>query len=110
MVDADRGNPLYSSRADDLEFRDAIDAFVITLAERIDRIQDAEVHGDFKQVAQLCGPLMAEAEQLGFSPLARLAHVVCACADEEKGEEMHRQLLELTALAQRVRLGHRGAV
>jgi hypothetical protein len=110
VVDADRGNPLYSSRADDLEFRDAIDAFVVTLAERIDRIQDAEVRGDFKQVAELCTPLVAEAEQLGFSPLSRLAAVVGFCADEEKGEETHGQLLELTSLAHRIRLGHRGAV
>jgi hypothetical protein len=110
VVDSERSSPLYSIRADDLEVRDAIDEFVVKLAERIDRIQDAEVRGDFKQVAELCAPLVADARRLGFPPLARLAEGVQVCADEEKGEETHRQLLDLTAVAHRVRLGHRGAV
>jgi HPt (histidine-containing phosphotransfer) domain-containing protein len=110
VVDADRGTPLYSSRADDLEVREALDEFVVTLAERIDRIQDAEARGDFKQIADLCGPLAGEAEQLGFQPLARIAEVVQACAREEKAEETHQHLLGLTGIARRIRLGHRGAV
>ncbi len=109
-MDADRGNPLYSNRAEDLEVREAIDKFVVSLAERIDRIQDAEARGDFKQIAELCAPLVGEAEHLGFSPLARMAEVVGACADQEKSEETHQQLLGLTGVAHRIRLGHRGAV
>ena len=38
--------PIYSTHDEDLSMRDAIEGFVIGLAERIDDLQDAELQGN----------------------------------------------------------------
>jgi hypothetical protein len=107
---ANGGKPIYSSRADDLEFRDSIDEFVVKLAERIDRLQDADSRGDLKEVADLGAALAADSRHLGFESLALACEVVHACACEENGVATHRELVALTEISHRIRLGHRGAV
>ena len=102
--------PIHSSRADDPAFLDTINAFVIGLAERIDHLQDADRHGDLKQLANLVGGLSADSAAAGFEPLVRAARAVEATCSEEDAEAAHGALVELTGIAQRIRLGHPGAV
>ena len=103
-------SPIHSSRADDPAFLDTIDAFVIGLAERIDDLQDADHQGDLKQLANLVGALRMDSAAAGFEPLARAARNVEVNCSVEDSEAAHKALVELTGVAQRVRLGHPGAV
>ena len=101
---------IYSSRAEDLELRDAIDAFVIGLAERVDQLQDADFNRDWQSLGAQTSSLIEEAKRVGFDPLSRCAEAVtesCASADSE---QIHESLRDLTDVAQRIRSGHRGAV
>ena len=110
MGNRERIRPIFSSRADDPGLSEAIDAFAIGLAERIDRLQDADGETDLSGLAALAGDLAAEAEPLGYEPLARVARVVEAAARDEKAEEAHENLVKLTEIAYRIRMGHRGAL
>jgi hypothetical protein len=110
MADRERIRPIYSSRADDPALAEAIDAFVIGLAERIDHLQDAETEADLPRLAAFARDLAADAEALGFGALGRVAQVVEAAAREEKSDEAHASLLKLTEIAYRIRMGHRGAL
>ena len=102
--------PIFSTRADDPAFVEAIDAFVISLAERIDRLQDIDREGDLAQLAAIADGLAADAEAVGYEALARLAQVVETVAREENSEEAHANLVKLTEIAYRIRIGHRGAL
>jgi HPt (histidine-containing phosphotransfer) domain-containing protein len=102
--------PIYSSRIDDPSDSDTIDRFVIRLAERIDVLQDAEADGDLAHLEALAGELLVEAREAGFEALVAFAETLegaCVGGDSEAARE---RLLELTEIAQRIRLGHRGAV
>jgi HPt (histidine-containing phosphotransfer) domain-containing protein len=110
MGDDKRARPIYSSRADDPAFIDTIDAFVISLAERIDDLQDADRHGDLKQLADLARALASDSVAAGFALLAGAAQAVEAVCSEEDTEAAHRSVVELTGIAQRIRLGHPGAL
>lgn len=101
--------PIYSSRMDDPDLADAIEAFVVALAERVDHLQDAEAHRNFEQLAHLAERLAADAEKLGFAYLASAAGgVEGACATED-AQAAHKSVLEVTHVSQRVRLSHRGS-
>jgi hypothetical protein len=101
--------PIFSTRADDPDLGEAIERFVVGLAERIDALQDAEGRGDLKLVASLVEPLGSEAEANGFGPFAVCAaRLESACA-AGRDDAAHRALVELTEIALRIRLGHRGA-
>ena len=102
--------PILSSRADDPTLGETIDAFVIGLAERIDDLQDAETETDLARLATCADGLAADAEALGYETLARVAQVVEAAAREEKADEAHANLVKLTEIAYRIRMGHRGAL
>jgi hypothetical protein len=102
--------PIFSSRADDPTLVDAIDAFVIGLAERIDLLQDTERETDLAGLAGLTRELAADAAELGYETLARVAQLVEAAAREEKSDEAHANLVDLTDIAYRIRIGHRGAL
>jgi len=106
----ERHVPLFSTLEEDASQREAIDAFVIALAERVDRLQDAQIAGDLAQVRALAELLSEDAQARGFPPLAALARRVAALAHEGKPEPAHEELERLTAVAQRIRLGHRGAL
>jgi hypothetical protein len=103
-------NPIYSSRAEDPELLDRIESFIIELAERVDELQDAEFKGDADQLRGFAGALAHEADTLGFGSLAASAHAVEGCAGTEDVDEIRDVLLDLTEIAKRVRMGHRGAV
>ena len=105
-----KDRPIYSTRADDPEVGENIDAFVIDLAERVDALQDAEGRGDLKLLAALAGALIESSEDNGFDSLSACASVVEVAADEENAEAARAALLDLTEVARRIRLGHRGAV
>ena len=90
--------------------QEPIDAFVVGLAERVDDLQDCEARGDLAQLAELAGDLERAGTRVGYESVAACAASARAAASERNGEETHKALVELTELAQRVRLGHRGAV
>ena len=101
--------PIYSSHSEDPSDDDVIDRFVIRLAERIDALQDAEAGGDLAQLATLTSELVAEAERAGFEALVRFAKALEAACLGDDGKAARERLLHLTQIAQRIRLGHRGA-
>ena len=107
---ADRPRPLYSSHAEDPSLAEGIDRFVLELAETVDTLQDAHSAGDCALLGRLAKALASDADRLGYAPLARLAEEVAGCAEQEKHEAARRLLLEVTAMAQRIRMGHRGAL
>jgi len=102
--------PIFSSRADDPALAEAIDAFVIGVAEQIDLLQDTERETDLARLAELALALATDAEELGYEALARVARVLEGAAREEKADEAHANLVKLTEIAYRIRLGHRGAL
>jgi hypothetical protein len=102
--------PIFSSRADDLDQRDAIDQFVIGLAERVDRLQDADSVGRLDELSDVAHKLAAEALANGFELLAQAAERVARHGRDNRGRDVHAELIELSHLAQRVRRGHRGAL
>ena len=110
MGNREKIRPIFSSRADDPALAEAIDAFVIGLAERIDDLQDADGEVDLSRLAALARDLAADAEPAGYEPLARVARPVEAAARDEKPDEAHENLVKLTEIAYRIRMGHRGAL
>ena len=102
--------PIYSSRSDDPSVGEAVDRFVIGLAERIDLLQDAEADGDLAQLAVLASGLIVEADAIGFEAFARTARALEAACSDDEPEAARKQLLGLTEIAQRIRLGHKGAI
>ena len=105
-----RGKPIYSNRAEELELRDAIDEFVIGLAERVDQLQDADFNRDWQSLGAQAHRLIEEAKRVGFEPLSRCAEIVAGACESNDGEIIHGFLCDLTDVAQRIRMGHRGAV
>jgi hypothetical protein len=101
--------PIYSSRSDDPDLGEAVDRFVIGLAERIDLLQDAEADGDLAQLAGLASGLIVEADAAGFEALARTARALEAACSDDEPKAARKQLLGLTEIAQRIRLGHKGS-
>ncbi len=100
--------PIYSSRSEDASVDDAVDRFVICLAERIDTLQDAEADGDLAQLAALTGELIVEADTAGFGAFASTAEALEAACFGDEAKAAHERLLDLTEIAQRIRLGHKG--
>ena len=102
---------IYSLRADDPACEEAIDRFVLGLAERVDGLQDAQIAGDLEGVAKLSEELCQDAETLGYPQLAAAAReVVAACQQGAPDDErLVDRLVVVTEIGRRVRLGHRGA-
>jgi len=105
----ERPEPLYSAFESDGSRSEAIDEFVFELAERIDGLQDAEADGQLPELQSLCDALAQDARDTGFEPLTAVAREVSRAAAEGKQDAAQEGIVELTELAQRVRLGHRGA-
>ena len=106
---AERLKPIYSSRRDDSSDGDAIDRFVIQLGERIDELQDAETDGDLTLLAALASELTGEADTAGYGAFVRCAKLLEDACLEGDAEDARDRLLDLTEIAQRIRLGHRGS-
>lgn len=101
--------PLYSVLESDASKGELIDEFVFELAERIDALQDAEAHGLMDELQSLCDALAQDARETGYEPLAVVAREVSRAAAESKQDAAQEGIVDLTELAQRVRLGHRGS-
>lgn len=103
------GKPIYSILEDEVELHEAVSDFVLALAERVDRLQDLHSTADFGQLAEQCGEIGDDAEQLGYPLLASLSRAAASVCRESNAPASEEALIELTALAQRIRQAHRGA-
>ena len=101
--------PIRSTQQDVIELAGDINRFVISLAERIDQIQDAELAQKSGEVAALAQTLSRDADHLGYPGMAMSAKGVVAAAEYSQMDELQETVIELTEMAQRVRQGHRGA-
>jgi hypothetical protein len=106
---SDRKNAIRSFLEDDPELADDIGAFVVSLAEQVDCLQDSEAAAQWEPLRDLSLNLAREAERCGFPGLAQAARGVAHAAEDGKPEDARAGVVELTDLAQRIRLGHRGA-
>lgn len=104
-----RKEPIVSEHAEDPARQSEIDRFVIRLGERIDGLQDADLAGDFERLAELSRDFEDAAGRAGYPVLAAHAHAVAEACTRRDPIGVRELLLELTELAQRVRLGHRSA-
>jgi hypothetical protein len=108
-VDESNGAPIRALLFDD-ESLVRLDAFVVALGESIDAIQDSEHAGQLEETAKRAADLAREAEGLGLPPLATAALRVVASCRGTDAARAHADIVELTDVVRRVRLGHRGAL
>lgn len=101
--------PIRSSLVDD-QALERLDGFVIALGEQIDAIQEAEHEGQLEEAAKRAGELAREALVLGLPPLAAAAERVAESCRHAVPARVHAEIVELTDVVTRVRLGHRGSV
>lgn len=105
-----RSRPIYSALAEDPAANESVDAFVVVLAERVDELQDVELHGKLGELARLAQTLAAASTAAGYPELCASARAVETACDDRSRDAVRKALEELTEVAQRVRQGHRGAV
>jgi hypothetical protein len=101
--------PLYSALEDDPAQHEAIDRFVVELGQHVDQLQDLEALNRLPELGSRARELAERAGGTGYALLADAARQAAEAALEGKREATHDALVELTELARRVRLGHRGA-
>lgn len=101
--------PLYSAYEDDPVRHEAIDRFVVELGQNVDLLQDLEAADRLDELERAARALAGSAREAGYPPLVDAASGAARAAAEGKRETAHDALVELTELARRVRLGHRGA-
>ena len=94
---------------DDPELADEIGAFVVSLAEHVDSLQDAEAGSEWAPLRDLSLELAREAERCGFPDFSQIARGVARAAEDGKPEDARAGLIELTDMSQCIRLGHRGS-
>ena len=104
-----RLDPIYSLHEKSVELEEEIDRFVVGLAEAVDGLQDAESASDLDRLDDLATALAARASRLGYPALEQIAGRVGAACQADDKPAVQGALVELTAIARRVRLGHRGA-
>jgi hypothetical protein len=102
--------PILSSRANEPDAADQIEGFLVSLSERVDDLQDAEFKGDMDALTSLAQTLGGTALELGFDLLAASASELTRCCQSDSVERVRETLLDLTEIAMRVRMGHRGSV
>ena len=102
--------PILSSRSNEPEAAEQIEAFIVSLAERVDDLQDAEFKDDLTELATKAHTLGTAANELGFELLAASASDLERCCLSDSVEQIRETLIDLTEIAKRVRMGHRGAV
>lgn len=105
----ERKTPIRSTQEDVRELAEEIDRFVVGLAERIDAIQDAELMSAHANLVLHAHALAEDASRLGYPVLSQMARSAMLAAEDDKSDHIRDTVAELTELAQRVRLGHRGA-
>jgi hypothetical protein len=104
-----KDTPIYSARDDDCEAREKISAFVIGLAERVDLLQDVEGGEQFADLLKHASALALDAENFGFELLAEAALRVAEASQSCQTNGAQDAMIEVTVIARRIRLGHRGA-
>jgi hypothetical protein len=104
------GGPIHSRFEDDPAHADAIEAFVVALAERVDALQDNEASGDWPRLIVNLDELARSAEQVGYPQLVLSTGEVARAARDRHRELAHKALVVLTDIAQRIRRAHRGAL
>ena len=104
-----RNEPIHSLLVAD-EALERLDAFVLELGERIDLIQEAEHAGQLEEAAKRAAELAHDAQSLGLPPLVEAAERVVASCRRGAPAEAHADIVELTDVVTRVRLGHRGSI
>ena len=100
--------PIRSLLGDDQSL-ERLDAFVISLGERIDAIQDAEGRGQLEEAAKAATELAVEAVELAIPPLAAAAERAAVSCRRDGPAGARESIVALTDVVRRVRLGHRGA-
>jgi len=108
-VDDANGAPIRALLFDD-ESLVRLDGFVVELGESIDAIQDSEHAGQLEETAKRAADLARAAEALGLPPLATAALRVVASCRATDAARAHAEIVELTDVVRRVRLGHRGGL
>jgi len=106
----DGKGPIHSRYDDDPAYADAIDTFIVGLAERVDALQDIELRGDMIGLADAAAALGKEARPLGYPLLLDSAAEVSRAARERNGELARKALEDLTDVARRMRQAHRGSL
>ena len=101
--------PIYSTRDVDASLTEAVDRFIISLAERVDALQDADLQGDLEILGDLALQLAESARELGYQPLTTIAMSVVDACQDAKIEDAQAAMVELTRISCRIRKGHRGA-
>jgi hypothetical protein len=102
--------PILSSRSEEPEAASQIESFIVGLAERVDDLQDAEFKGDLEELSSMARTLGTTALDLGFDLLAASASDLERCCLSDSVEQVRETLIDLTEIAKRIRMGHRGAV
>jgi hypothetical protein len=102
--------PILSSRSNEPEAAEKIESFLVSLSERVDDLQDTEFKGDMAELATQARALGTTALDLGFDLLAASASDLERCCLSDSVEQVRETLLDLTEIARRVRMGHRGSV
>jgi hypothetical protein len=102
-------NPIYSKYEDDPQLQDEISDFVISLAELVDCLQDAQSVSDYDQLESLASDLATQGARLGYAELSDVSEQVCSACKDRDSETAQEWLMELTEVSRRIRLGHRGA-
>lgn len=105
----ERKTAIRSFLEDDPELADDISAFVVRLAEEVDGLQDAEASAQWEPLRDVALHLARDADRCGFPGLSQIARGVARAAEDGKPDAARTGLVELTEMAQRIRLGHRGA-
>lgn len=108
MGDA-RPKRIYSTLDGEPELEQSIEDFVVTLAERVDRLQDAQILGDLTALEEQSGELRDVAQRLGYPALTEAATALAEACHAGDSEGALERLFALTEIAGSVRRGHRGA-
>jgi hypothetical protein len=108
MGDA-RPKRIYSTLEGEPELEQSIEDFVVTLAERVDRLQDAQILGDLTALQELSGELRDVAQRLGYPALTEAAASLTDACHAGNSDGALERLVALTEIAGSVRRGHRGA-
>ena len=108
-MDEANGAPIRALLFDDDSLA-RLDGFVVGLGESIDAIQDSEHGGQLEEAAKRAADLARDARSFGLPPLAIAAEQVVASSRGTDRARIHADIVALTDVVRRVRLGHRGAL
>ena len=104
-----RPKRIYSTLDGEPELEQSIEDFVVTLAERVDKLQDAQLLGDVTSLHQQADELRDQAQQLGYPSLVESAGSLADACRTGDRDDVLEHLVALTEIARSVRRGHRGA-